>query len=516
MFDIFRGQAILFGGIGNNIFGDIWTYDGNTSTWTQQMPSVPLAPRYGVRGALDQASQQMVVFGGSSPGGLGGIPRGELWAWDGVRWHDAWVDPRIRAGAAMADDPIGGGVLLFGGDDGRGNVLADTQRFDGTQWHDLKPVSAPGGRKLGAMALDPVRHRVVLFGGFDGNGNLGDTWEWDGTRWIQTTPAQSPSARQAHAMAWDEVGQRVLLFGGLDTGVLNDTWAWNGTNWTRLSPTTVPPARARHGMASAPERGRVVMFGGVGTMFLNDTWEWQGSNWVQMQPAVSPAPRRAFAMADDPRRGLTVIQGGADASGRRNDTWEWDGSNWSMRPSTDPSMREGHAMAFDSTHGRLVAFGGENSPLVLSDSWSYGSAADASYVPFGAGCSGPGGAPVLAADGYSLPWLGTSFTARASNLPSTVAGLMYTGFSRTSWGGNPLPFDLSILGMTGCPLLVSADVPFPLTATPPGAATWTLPIPNTPSLAGVEFFNQAIVLDLAANPLGLTVTNGVTGRIGVR
>jgi hypothetical protein len=115
-----------------------------------------------------------------------------------------------------------------------------------------------------------------------------------------------------------------------------------------------------------------------------------------------------------------------------------------------------------------------------------------------------------------LPWVGSSFTVRATNVPAPIGVLMYTGFSDTSWGGNALPLDLSFLGMTGCSLLVAADVPFPFTPAPPGEATWTLPVPNVASLAGIEFFNQAIVLDLPANSLGLTVTNGLSSRIGIR
>jgi hypothetical protein len=41
----------------------------------------------------------------------------------------------------------------------------------------------------------------------------------------------------------------------------------------------------------------------------------------------------------------------------------------------------------------------------------------------------------------------------------------------------------------------------------------TLPVPNDPTLDGLEFFNQALVVDLGVNPAGVTVSNGGRGVI---
>jgi hypothetical protein len=48
-----------------------------------------------------------------------------------------------------------------------------------------------------------------------------------------------------------------------------------------------------------------------------------------------------------------------------------------------------------------------------------------------------------------------------------------------------------------------------------GIATSTLAIPNLAGLIGAEFHQQAIVLDPAANALGLTVSNAERLRIGL-
>ena len=62
---------------------------------------------------------------------------------------------------------------------------------------------------------------------------------------------------------------------------------------------------------------------------------------------------------------------------------------------------------------------------------------------------------------------------------------------------------------------VSADFGFPLSNTM-GVAEWTIDIPNNFVLGGLEFYLQALVLDLGVNPGGATVTNAVEGVIGIK
>lgn len=47
------------------------------------------------------------------------------------------------------------------------------------------------------------------------------------------------------------------------------------------------------------------------------------------------------------------------------------------------------------------------------------------------------------------------------------------------------------------------------------SATWTWSLPNNPTFFATSFFDQAFVLDVAANAAGLTVSNGGAGRIGL-
>jgi hypothetical protein len=106
-------------------------------------------------------------------------------------------------------------------------------------WKKLSPAGSPTARAAHAMAYDPVGHDVVMFGGFDATSYLADTWTFDGTSWNQATPATSPTARAGAAMADDSVTGQLVLFGGYDgSSYLGDTWLWDGatSTWRSRSP----------------------------------------------------------------------------------------------------------------------------------------------------------------------------------------------------------------------------------------------------------------------------------------
>jgi len=85
------------------------------------------------------------------------------------------------------------------------------------------------------------------------------------------------------------------------------------------------------------------------------------------------------------------------------------------------------------------------------------------------------------------------------------------GFSKTNYNGLALPFDLSVIGMTGCTLYSSGDLLFPLTNVL-GVASWSVALPATSS--GTTFYNQAIVADPSANSLGLIVSDAGEANVG--
>ena len=75
---------------------------------------------------------------------------------------------------------------------------------DGENWTQRVTGVAPGPRANAGMAYDFQRGRVVLFGG--GGATIdAETWEWDGTQWLQRFPTTAPARRHALMMACDEV-----------------------------------------------------------------------------------------------------------------------------------------------------------------------------------------------------------------------------------------------------------------------------------------------------------------------
>jgi len=148
---------------------------------------------------------------------------------------------------------------------------------------------------------------------------------------------------------------------------------------------------------------------------------------------------------------------------------------------------------------------------VYTTAWQ-DSSPTATYTAFGAGCSGTLGVPGLAAAAGSRPALGSTFTAEVTNVTNHAA-LLATGFSITSAGGLPLPLDLGSFGMNGCFLRVD-PIAVSFLAGAANVATWTWPVPSAPSFFGLTFYQQAFVLDGAANSAGLTASNGAAAVLG--
>lgn len=114
--------------------------------------------------------------------------------------------------------------------------------------------------------------------------------------------------------------------------------------------------------------------------------------------------------------------------------------------------------------------------------------------------------PRLQADGVPHP--GESFAVVLRDAPPNAPTALAHGWSRTTWGGAPLPLDLGPLGAPGCRLLTDWFLLIAAPADAVGQAAIRYAIPNDPNLTGVGFYQQFLVLDPAANALGLSVSNG--------
>jgi hypothetical protein len=435
----------------------------------------------------------------------------------------------------------------------------------GLLWSQRQPAASPGGRAWHAMAYDGARQHVVMFGGYNG-GEPTDTWTWDGLSWTNHPQATLPG-RRWHAMAYDAARQQVVMYGGQSAGTYpTQTFLWNGTNWTAVTTATNPGATAKHGMAYDSARQRIVLFGG--NVFANPVWEWDGAGWVSFQPAIAPAPRNENALAYDPVRQRTVLYGGQLGPGSNfayaNDTWLWDGSAWTQVATANAPAGNRYPwgqMAFDASRGTVVLHSGSAS-FAANDTWEFdgidwqvaasggallnrvsgamvyddarqsllffggmtstapGAYLNSTYTSYllataavyGNGCGSP--AMTLVPDPSQRPILGQSAQVMIGNVPGFNVALA-AGWSRTSWGGVPLPFSLAQFGMPGCDLLQSVDL-LGIAATPTGPGTFSavFGLPWIPSLLGQRLHLQAYAFAPGQNQAGIVVSNGVEWRFG--
>lgn len=111
------------------------------------------------------------------------------------------------------------------------------------------------------------------------------------------------------------------------------------------------------------------------------------------------------------------------------------------------------------------------------------------------GCSGTQAASQLTAN--HAPTFGSTLSLSASNLP-LGAMVMITGLARRA----PTPLDLGAFGAFGCSVHAAVDASVFV-----AAPTWNLAIPTATAFRGLVLFHQALVLDPAANALGVVVSD---------
>ena len=92
------------------------------------------------------------------------------------------------------------------------------------------------------------------------------------------------------------------------------------------------------------------------------------------------------------------------------------------------------------------------------------------------------------------------------DLPANLAFMVF-GFSSSS------PTSLASFGMPGCDRHVTVDGAVVLLGQDQ-QAKYRLPIPDSPALVGVRFYNQAVVVDPSANALGAVMSDAAEGVIG--
>lgn len=370
------------------------------------------------------------------------------------------------------------------------------------------------------MAFDRARGVVVLHGGSAVVGatwvTYTDTWTWDGLNWTLMSTPTVPPIRGAAAFGYDPILQKCILFGGASgsASVLSDTWEWDGTTWTQLSPATIPLGRSSARLTFDANRGRLVLLGGSSPLAqpawnaLTDQWEWDGANWVLINGSI-PYNRSGSVSFFDTGRSRLVEYGGATYWGTFDETREFDGAGWSAVSMASPPPARRYAAGFyDSWRGTGVMHGGwgVGTSLVYADTWLFTDVGAATVTSYGPGCAGAAG--TMALQVVQRPVVQTTFTLNIANIDPLAVPVMLIGWSPIAVGiGGLFGADPSCVLRTSSEIL---EVVFPM-------QSWSLPIPNNPTLLGLALHNQAaqFTYDASSDTYDMSLSNAVRSTVGL-
>ena len=384
-YDSESDRVIVFGGYrythsaGWEFFGDTWSYDLNTDTWTNLEPPGSPSARTGHRMAYDSLSDRVVLFGGSGGDSTGATETSlETWAFD--LNSNLWtrMDPAVYPGrlGSLSYDAASDRVVYFGGDE------TWTYDLETNTWTKKSPVSGPPFRGGAHLAYDAQSDRVILFGGSATWGGAYDTWSYDTDTdtWTRKWSIVTPDPRQTAAFAFDAGSDRAVLFGGHRGGGLTDeTWSYDldADAWEKKNPARRPIAPyGQMSYDSLVDRVLVLTYNGA-VDSSPETWSYDAetNTWELRRGEGAPGRRFGFAMAYDSQSQKTILFGGPGIDpSMPGETWAYDfqSDRWSRRsPAVSPSARYGHALTYDELADRVILFGGGTGASYFSDRWAY-------------------------------------------------------------------------------------------------------------------------------------------------
>ena len=306
--------------------------------------------------AFDRHEGRLLVFGGSAWRGTqpdtAAVYRGRTWTWGTQGWRvigDSSAGPTPRAAHAMAYDPVGRRIMLFGGaagPPGRDAELCDTWMFAQQRWQRLSGGPCFTTRTaLPSLVFDSTERRMLLVEGFtppatrDTVIRASRLWQWARDEWVLADSTGPRMARTTRAVFDERRSVLVVpIFAGPDVGV----WEWDGQSWRRT--TAVAPApRVGYALAYDADLGGVIMVGGRSMSSpprdLNDAWSWDGSEWREIVSKESQVPsgRMLATLVSDPENKRLLMFGGTNMVAPVADMWELGARGW--RPIETRSSR---------------------------------------------------------------------------------------------------------------------------------------------------------------------------------
>jgi len=272
---LFAGGVGTPGGRAN--FNDVWVLSGDNglsaAQWTQLLPNGGSpAARDNHVAVYDRIHNRMIIFGGCGGGCLPAL--NDVWVLtnaNGAGGTPSWSQltpvgpgPAPRIALAAAYDASSNRMIIFGGQDGGGQVAGETfgdvwvlsnaNGLGGSpSWTQLSPIGGPPpGQYQPTSAYDAANNRLMVFGGFGGAGTSNAVWVLTSANglggtpaWINLIPegaAGSPPPMGGKPTVYDAINNRlIVLADAADIWVLADANGMTGTpTWTHMSATGGP------------------------------------------------------------------------------------------------------------------------------------------------------------------------------------------------------------------------------------------------------------------------------------
>ncbi|MFK7739079.1 MAG: hypothetical protein AB8H80_02060 [Planctomycetota bacterium] len=352
VFDEAGGRVLIFGGVDDRYFGDVWSWDG---VQLSELSPVVRPPAGEWVAALDSTRNRVVALG--RPAQQSSL---STWVFDGVDWSEAPVTQNpTTSGFSIAYDAARDRVVCWAA---VGIGAGQVWEYDAVDWVAIpNPLVRPRhSLAYPSIVYDPSRGSCVVFQPSQESG----LWAWDGSQWLRE-PGPSFSGNAGSRMVYDGNGQRLLLVGG---GDLADPalHAWDGllSQWVPLG--VGGPQASDHGVWFDPVRNIVGSVGGrtIGSSVDSSIWEWDGASW-QRRTFGAPGGRQETKLAHDASLRRTYMYGGESGE---SDLWRLEQSNWELLvraqanqlPSPSwPGSPRGTRIVFDDARAGLVLLGGD-------------------------------------------------------------------------------------------------------------------------------------------------------------
>lgn len=249
-YDRQSGRIILF-----NREGQTWALDPSSGAVERRNPEEAPSPRCGQGMVYDSGSDRVVLFGGFLCTSVSDPVYGDTWSYDyeSDSWteHSPAVAPSPRMYPGMVYHAGADRVITWGGRVEDSEVWAFD--LEAEEWAPVPTTGGPEGiRSYHTLAYDPGTEGIIAFGGMHldtwiglGGAMLNETWFFDlaSGNWTLLETTNTPPARSTHAMAVHGPTGSLVIFGGeLETpysGILSDeVWAFDPATlrWSRRVP----------------------------------------------------------------------------------------------------------------------------------------------------------------------------------------------------------------------------------------------------------------------------------------